>query len=190
MHHKENERENHADIFGTVSWNLNWSSLIELEQSKLYLQVHLVAFIHSFISYSYIHVTNHPSNQPTNQPSNSPTHQPTNLPAQPITTVMSRMEVILNVAFFRKPFWSLPFSYTWMWAPSRTFHSTCHTGESWQAPCFSCWVVSHLNMEVSCLCLPQFCSELFQMYRMELNDRLCLGERGKWVRSSLHWRDT
>lgn len=135
MHHKENERENHADFFGTVSWNLNWSSLIELEQSTLYLQVHL-AFIHSFISYSYIHVTNHPSNQPTNQLSNSPTYQPTNLPAQPITTVMSCMEVILNVAFFRKPFRSLPFSYTWTWAPSCTFHSTCHTGESWQAPMF------------------------------------------------------
>ena len=80
MHHKENGRENHADIFGTVSWNLNWSSLIELEQSKLYLQVRLVAFIHSFISYSYIHVTNHPSNQPTNQPTNYPAHQHINPP--------------------------------------------------------------------------------------------------------------
>ena len=47
--------------------------------------------------------------------------------------------------------------------------------------CF-CWgIVSHLSMEVSCLCLPQFCSELFQMYRMELNDRLCLGELSRHI---------
>lgn len=50
----------------------------------------------------------------------------------------------------------------------------------------SSWIVSHLSVEVSCLCLLQFCSELFQMYRMELNDRLCLGGRGEVnVRSSL-----
>lgn len=61
-------------------------------------------------------------------------------------------------------------------------HVTLETAD--RLLCFCCSIVSHLSMEVSCLCLPQFCSELFQMYRMELNDRLCLGELsghiGEW----------
>ena len=125
-------------------------------------------------------LTIHPANQPTS----CPTHQPINPPIYQhspsqlwcpiwkssgmLPTLGSLSDLFPSPIPGRKPLLVL-----------FTAHVTLERAD--RLLCFSCWIVSHLSMEVSCLCLLQFCSELFQMYRMELNDRLCLGDRGKWM---------